>query len=81
MAMKFGAIAGPQQVAVMAHVVDAYCRHAGIAPGSVEQDNIAAKIVALYEIGLRGENELLTALIAPPCPGGANGYRSDQPPH
>jgi hypothetical protein len=76
----FGTTAGPQQVAAMAHVVDAYCRHAGIAPGSAEQEHIATKILALYEIGLRGESEMLAALMAPPCPVGADGYRGMQPP-
>lgn len=64
--MRFGFTAGPQQVAAMTRVLDTYCRHARIQPGTPEQDNIAEKIVALYEIGLRSEHELANALIMPP---------------
>ena len=71
MAMKFGTVAGPHEVAMMAHVVAAHCRHAGITPGTVEHENIAAAIFGLYEMGFRGESELLAALIAPPVPGSA----------
>lgn len=69
--MKFGTVAGPHQVAILAHVVDAHCRHAGITPGTIEHENIATAIVGLYEMGFRSESELLAALIAPPVPGGA----------
>jgi hypothetical protein len=64
--MKFGTIANPHQVATMAGVVDAYCRQAGIEPGTQEQEDVAAKIVALHEIGVRSPNDLLSALISPP---------------
>ena len=77
--MKFGTIANPQQVAVMARVVSAYCKHAGIEPGSAAQEDIAAKILALREIGVRNENDLLSALIVPPSPGRASDPRLGQP--
>jgi hypothetical protein len=71
MAMKFGAVANPQQVATMAGVVDAYCRHVGFAPGTPEREDVAAKILALHDIGVRGQNDLLRALILPPVSGRA----------
>lgn len=64
--MKFGSVANPQQVATMANVINAYCRRTGIEPGTREEEEIATKIVALHEIGVRGQNDLLAALILPP---------------
>src|SRR5688572_13918999 len=75
MTMKFGTIANPQQVAVMARVVSAYCKHAGIEPGSAAREDIATKILALHEIGVRNENDLLSALIVPPSPERADDRR------
>ena len=63
--MKFGAVAGPEQVAAMGCVVDAYCKQTGIT-SQVERENIAAKILVLYEMGVDSEDELLAALILPP---------------
>ena len=64
--MKFGFTAGPQQMAAMTRVLDAYCKHAHIEPGTPEEDNIAEKIIALYQIGLKTEHDLANALILPP---------------
>ena len=77
--MKFGTIANSRQVAMMARVVNAYCKHAAIEPGSGAQEDIAAKILALFEIGVRNEVDLLSALIAPPSPGSANDRRLSHP--
>lgn len=66
MALKFGSVANPQQVATMANVINAYCRQTGIEPGTQEEEEIATKIVALHDIGVRGQNDLLAALILPP---------------
>jgi hypothetical protein len=77
--MKFGTVANPQQVAAMANVVDAYCRQAGIEPEAPEREQIAAKIVALFETGIRSQNDLLAALILPPCCGEGDDYRPVQP--
>lgn len=44
--MTFGTIASPDEVAVMARVLDAYCMQAGI----VERENIATQIVALSRV-------------------------------
>lgn len=63
--MKFGAVAGPEHVAVMGRVLDTYCRHTGIT-NKIERENVAARIIALYEIGVVCEEELLAALILPP---------------
>ena len=73
--MRFGATANPQQVAMMANVVDAYCRQAGIEPENPERERVAARIIALYEIGVRGQNDLLAALTMPPSAGGATTHR------
>ncbi|HEY6630848.1 MAG TPA: hypothetical protein VIZ90_05300 [Rhizobiaceae bacterium] len=77
--MKFGTVANPQQVAAMANVVDAYCRLAGIEPEAPEREQIAVKIVELFATGVRSQNDLLAALILPPCSGGGEGHRSAQP--
>ena len=63
--MKFGSTANPGQVAAMGHVVAAYCRHGGVDPGTPEEERIASLVLALHEAGVRGENELLRALIVP----------------
>jgi hypothetical protein len=62
--MKFGTVAGPRQLAVMERVLIAYCKQAGI-ESQVERENVAAQIVALFEIGISEEDELLEALILP----------------
>jgi len=64
--MYFGTIVNPQQLATLKTVVTAYCRHAGIVPGTPEAEEVASKVVALHEIGVRGQNDLLAALILPP---------------
>ena len=63
--MKFGTTANPQQVRVMSHVVDSYCKHLGIQRGTPEEEHVASVILSLHEIGVRGENDLLRALIVP----------------
>ena len=63
--MKVGTTANPQQVDAMSRVVFAYCRHINIDPGTPEAEHVAAVVLALHEIGVRGENELLRALIVP----------------
>jgi len=64
-AVKFGTIANPQQLEAMTHVVAAYCKHVGIDPGTPEEEHVASLTLALHEVGVRGENELLNALIVP----------------
>lgn len=64
--MKFGTVASPQQVSNMARVIEAYCRQAGIGTGTPEEAEVASKVVALHEIGIRGPNDLLAGLILPP---------------
>jgi hypothetical protein len=64
--MKFGTIASPQQLSILQGVVAAYCRHTGIIPGSPEEQAAAANVMALYEMGVRGQNDLMAALILPP---------------
>ena len=63
--MKFGTTANPQQVEAMGHVVAAYCKHLGIDPGTPEGEHVASLVLALHDVGVRGENELLNALIVP----------------
>jgi hypothetical protein len=63
--MKFGTTANPQQVDAMSRVVFAYCRHIGVDPGTPEAEHVAGVVLALHEVGIRGENELLKALIVP----------------
>ena len=63
--MKFGTVAGPEQVAAMGRVLEAYCEHTGIT-SHIERQNVAARILALYELGVADEDELLAALMLPP---------------
>ena len=63
--MKFGLTANSQQVDAMSHVVARYCHHIGIDPGTPEAEHVAGVVLALHELGIRGENELLKALIVP----------------
>lgn len=64
--MQFGTIVNPQQLSTLKSVVTAYCRHTGIVAGTPEEEEVASKVVALHEIGVRGQNDLLAALILPP---------------
>ena len=59
--MKFGGVASPEELAVMDRVLDAYCAQAGVT-NQVERENIAAEIVALFELGLPTEDDLRRAL-------------------
>ena len=63
--MRFGTTGDSHQVEAMGHVVAVYCKHAGIVPGTVEAEQVASLVLALHEVGVRGENELLKALIVP----------------
>jgi hypothetical protein len=65
MAMKVGTTANSQQVDAMSHVVARYCRHIGVNLGTPEAEYVAAIVLELHEVGIRGENELLKALIVP----------------
>ena len=64
--MTFGLTADPQQLATMERVVTAYCKQARIARETVECENIAATVLALFNSGITDENELLAALISTP---------------
>ena len=64
--MTFGLTADPQQLATMERVVTAYCKQARIARETVECENIAATVLALFNLGITDENELLAALISTP---------------
>ena len=79
--MKFGSTANPQQVEAMGHVVAAYCKHVGVDPGTPEEEHIASLVLALHEVGVRGENELLRAMIVPDnrLPGATPGARAPTP--
>ncbi len=63
--MKFGTTANAEQVEAMGHVLARYCQHLGIGEGTPEHEHVASLILALHEIGIRGENDLLRALIVP----------------
>jgi hypothetical protein len=65
MAVKFGTTANPQQLEAMGHVITAYCKHVGIAPGTPEEKRVAALALELHTVGIRGKAELLGALIVP----------------
>jgi hypothetical protein len=68
--MKFGCVASPEELAVMEHVLNAYCIKTGVT-NELEREYVAAGIVALYELGLTTEADLVRAL------GPAQGRRAD----
>jgi hypothetical protein len=63
--VKFGPTANPQQLDAMSRVVFAHCKHIGVDLGTPEEEHIASLVLALHELGVKGENDLLRALIAP----------------
>ena len=63
--MKLGTTANPQQLEAMGHVIEAYCKHVGIAPGTPEEKRVAEVVLQLHTVGIRGKAELLGALIVP----------------
>lgn len=63
--MRYGPTANPDQVTAMSRVLAAYCRKAGINPETPEGKRVASLILALHEVGIRGENEFWKALVAP----------------
>jgi hypothetical protein len=65
MAMRFCTMANPEQLKAMCNAVAAYCKHAGIKPGTREEEKVASLVLALHDVGVRGEDELLRALLPP----------------
>lgn len=63
--MKYGITANSRQVGAMAHAVDHYCKRLGIKRGSREAERVASIVLALHEVGVRDESELMKALIVP----------------
>jgi hypothetical protein len=63
--MKFGPTVNSQQVDAISHVVARYCQHIVADTGTPEAEHVAGVVLALHEVGIRGENELLKALIVP----------------
>ena len=59
--MKVSTDARPYQVAMMARVLGAFCKQRGIV-NQVDRDKVAARIVALYELGVTQEDDLLAQL-------------------
>jgi hypothetical protein len=60
--MMSGVVACPEQVEMLARVLDAYCSHAGIV-GRVEREDIATIILAHYQNGIETEDELMFVLL------------------
>lgn len=58
--MSYG-IASPEQVAMMARVLDTYCKQRGIVVGP-ERDTVGEKVLALFDNGHRTEVALRAAL-------------------
>ena len=59
--MKVWADARPYEVDMMARVLGAFCEQHGIVD-QVERDKVAARLVALYELGVTQEDDLLAQL-------------------
>jgi len=60
--MPFTGLTGPNQLSVLAHVVDDYCRSNKIAASSEEREEAARLLLSLYEQGWRTVEELKAAL-------------------
>ena len=63
--MRYGATANSLEVKAMGHVVDVYCQRMGIKYGTLEAERVASLVLALHEVGVRTETELLKSLIVP----------------
>ena len=63
--IRYGTSANAQQLSAMGHVVDEYCRRAGIVPGTPQSQKVAGLVLALYGVGVREEKDLLKALNGP----------------
>ena len=55
-------IADPEQLSVLCKVLDGYCRRAGLVSNSPEREDIAHRILALYDLGIVTEDGLADAL-------------------
>ena len=55
-------IADPQQLSILCKVLDGYCQRYGIGENSPERENIASKLLALYDLGIVTEDGLADAL-------------------
>ena len=59
----FGVVASPEEVEMLARVLDAYCNHAGIPKHAAEREHVAAMIFAHYESGIETEDDLMFVLL------------------
>lgn len=59
--MRHLGMANPQQLSLMCKVLDVYCQRFGI-ESALERDGIAARILALYDLGIVTEDGLVDAL-------------------
>jgi len=56
-------MASAKQLAMMARVLEAYCKHISIPEGAVEREQLALEILVLFDNGFREEDVLLAELI------------------
>ena len=55
-------IADPQQLSILCKVLDSYCQRYGIGEHSPERQNIASKLLELYNLGIVTEDGFADAL-------------------
>ncbi|MEQ1941259.1 hypothetical protein ABMA32_02420 [Mesorhizobium sp. VNQ89] len=77
--MKHNGIADPDQLVMLAKVLEIYCTQAGILANSPEREQIAATIIALYERGISDEEQLIASLPARNSMGNGSDGKRAQP--
>ena len=60
--MPFSGIADAEQLCVLTQALDAYCREAGVAPGTPAHDDAAWLVMTLFSSGISSAEELSSAL-------------------
>ncbi|WP_149762216.1 hypothetical protein [Neomesorhizobium albiziae] len=60
--MRFNGSASPEQLVILHQIFNDRCRDAGIQPGDPAHENLAYRIMSLFESGIQTADELVAAL-------------------
>jgi hypothetical protein len=60
--MPFFGTADPDQLSILTRALDEHCQAIGIPPDSVERQNLASRLLALFSDGVTNLEELKKAL-------------------
>lgn len=77
--MKHSGIADPDQLAMLARVLEEYCAQSGILANSPEREHMAATLIALYERGIVEPERLIASLPVRNAPGSRSKGNHAQP--